>query len=189
MSSTQKPVAIVTGASSGIGLRITLALIKHGYDVVGTARTISKSKELKASADLVLVDGDISKKETAVKVAEAAIKHFGRIDLLVNNAGIFTSLSNFSAPRRDTSASCTVCTARLSAHRSWSRPYLRSNRLSLRRKRKPMSKRTETEIARRLNISYPNSRPFRPRRIIRLAGGTLEALVRMGRMIKGRPTL
>jgi len=89
MNSTQKPVAIVTGASSGIGLGITLALIKHGYDVVGTSRTISKSKELKASADLVLIDGDSSKKETAVNVAEAAIKHFGRIDLLVNNAGIF----------------------------------------------------------------------------------------------------
>jgi NAD(P)-dependent dehydrogenase (short-subunit alcohol dehydrogenase family) len=89
MNSTQKPVAIVTGASSGIGLGITLALIKHGYDIVGTSRTISKSKELKASADLVLIDGDSSKKETAVNVAEAAIKHFGRIDLLVNNAGIF----------------------------------------------------------------------------------------------------
>ncbi len=89
MSSTQKPVAIVTGASSGIGLGITLALLEHGYGVVGTSRTISKSKELKASADLLLVDGDISKKGTAVKVAEAAIKHFGRIDLLVNNAGIF----------------------------------------------------------------------------------------------------
>ncbi len=89
MSITPKPVAIVTGASSGIGLGITLALIKGGYDVVATSRTISKSKELKASADLLLVDGDISKKETAVKVAEAAIKHFGRIDLLVNNAGIF----------------------------------------------------------------------------------------------------
>src|SRR6266436_2180897 len=88
MNSIQKPVAIVTGASSGIGLGITLALIKHGYDVVGTSRTISKSKELKASADLVLIDGS-SNKETAVNVAEAAIKHFGRIDLLVNNAGIF----------------------------------------------------------------------------------------------------
>ena len=89
MNTTQQPVAIVTGASSGIGLGITLALLEHGYGVVGTSRSISKSKELKASADLVLVDGDISKKETAVKVAEAAIKHFGRIDLLVNNAGIF----------------------------------------------------------------------------------------------------
>jgi NAD(P)-dependent dehydrogenase (short-subunit alcohol dehydrogenase family) len=89
MSSTQKPVAIVTGASSGIGLGITQALLEHGYDVVGTSRMISQSKELKESAHLLLVDGDIGKKETAVKVAETAIKHFGRIDLLVNNAGIY----------------------------------------------------------------------------------------------------
>jgi NAD(P)-dependent dehydrogenase (short-subunit alcohol dehydrogenase family) len=89
MNSTENPVAIVTGASSGIGLGITLALLEHGYRVVGTSRSISKSKELKASANLVLIDGEISKKETAVKVAEAATKHFGRIDLLLNNAGIF----------------------------------------------------------------------------------------------------
>jgi NAD(P)-dependent dehydrogenase (short-subunit alcohol dehydrogenase family) len=89
MNNTKKPVAIVTGASSGIGLGTTLALIERGYDVVATSRTITKSKELKASADLVLIDGDISKKETALKLAEAAIQHFGRIDLLVNNAGIF----------------------------------------------------------------------------------------------------
>jgi NAD(P)-dependent dehydrogenase (short-subunit alcohol dehydrogenase family) len=89
MSSTQKPVAIVTGASSGIGLGLTQALLGHGYGVVGTARSISRSKELKASDDLILIDGDISKKETAVNVAQAAIDRFGRIDLLVNNAGIF----------------------------------------------------------------------------------------------------
>jgi NAD(P)-dependent dehydrogenase (short-subunit alcohol dehydrogenase family) len=89
MSITQKPVAIVTGASSGIGLGITLALLEHGYGVVGTSRAISKSKELKSSTDLLLIDGEISKKATAVQVTEAAIKHFGRIDLLVNNAGIF----------------------------------------------------------------------------------------------------
>jgi NAD(P)-dependent dehydrogenase (short-subunit alcohol dehydrogenase family) len=56
---------------------------------VATSRTISKSKELRPSSDLVLVDGDVSKKETAVKVVEAALNHFGRIDLLVNNAGIY----------------------------------------------------------------------------------------------------
>jgi NAD(P)-dependent dehydrogenase (short-subunit alcohol dehydrogenase family) len=44
---------------------------------------------LKASGDLVLVDGNIGKRDAAVKVADAAIRHFGRIDLLVNNAGIF----------------------------------------------------------------------------------------------------
>jgi NAD(P)-dependent dehydrogenase (short-subunit alcohol dehydrogenase family) len=81
--------AIVTGASSGIGLGITRALLEHGYRVVANSRTVSKSKELCASKDLVLVDGDISKKDTAIKVADAAIKRFGRIDLLVNNAGIY----------------------------------------------------------------------------------------------------
>ena len=82
-------VAVVTGASSGMGLGITRALFEHGYCVVANSRTISKSKDLKPSADLVLVDGDIGVKETAIKVAEAALKEFGRIDLLVNNAGIY----------------------------------------------------------------------------------------------------
>lgn len=82
-------VAIVTGASSGIGLGITQALLQHGYRVVGTSRTITQSKALKASGDLVLVDGDIGERDTAVKVAATAVSHFGRIDLLVNNAGIY----------------------------------------------------------------------------------------------------
>jgi NAD(P)-dependent dehydrogenase (short-subunit alcohol dehydrogenase family) len=85
----QQAVAIVTGASSGIGLGLTNALLERGWRVVGTARTISHSKNLKRSPDLVLVDGDVGKKETAVKVVDAAVNHFGRIDLLVNNAGIF----------------------------------------------------------------------------------------------------
>jgi NAD(P)-dependent dehydrogenase (short-subunit alcohol dehydrogenase family) len=89
MKTNQQPVAIVTGASSGIGLGLTRALLERGWRVVATSRTISKSKDLKPSHDLVLVDGEVSKKETAVKVVEAALKHFGRIDLLVNNAGIF----------------------------------------------------------------------------------------------------
>jgi NAD(P)-dependent dehydrogenase (short-subunit alcohol dehydrogenase family) len=81
--------AIVTGASSGIGLGIAQALLERGFRVVANSRTISKSTELKASGDIVLVDGDIAKKDTAIKVADAAISHFGRIDLLVNNAGIY----------------------------------------------------------------------------------------------------
>ena len=89
MNTTQQPVAIITGASSGIGLGLTQALLERGWRVVGTSRTISKSKDLKPSPDLLLVDGEVSKKETAVKVVEAALKHFSRIDLLVNNAGIF----------------------------------------------------------------------------------------------------
>ena len=81
----RQQVAIVTGASSGIGLGITRALLEHGYRIVANSRTISKSKELKPSADLVLVDGDIGKKETAVKVADAAVSHFERIDLRWNS--------------------------------------------------------------------------------------------------------
>jgi len=87
----KKQVAIVTGASSGIGLGVTRALLERRYRVVANSRTISKSKDLKPSEDLVLVDGDISKKETAIKVVEAAVRHFGRIDLLFNNAGIYIS--------------------------------------------------------------------------------------------------
>jgi NAD(P)-dependent dehydrogenase (short-subunit alcohol dehydrogenase family) len=89
MGANKKLVAIVTGASSGIGLGITRALLEHGYCVVGNSRTISKSKDLKASTDLVLVDGDISKKETAIKTVDAAMEHFSRVDLLVNSAGVY----------------------------------------------------------------------------------------------------
>jgi NAD(P)-dependent dehydrogenase (short-subunit alcohol dehydrogenase family) len=92
MNTTEQPVGIVTGSSSGIGLGITQALLERGWRVVATSRTISKSKDLKPSSNLVLVDGEISKKETAAKVVEAALQHFGRIDLLVNNAGIFKPL-------------------------------------------------------------------------------------------------
>ena len=89
MKFTQQPVAIVTGASGGIGLGLTQALLERGYRVVANSRSISRSKDLKSSEDLVLVDGDVGKKEIAIKVVETALKHFGRIDLLVNNAGIF----------------------------------------------------------------------------------------------------
>jgi NAD(P)-dependent dehydrogenase (short-subunit alcohol dehydrogenase family) len=91
MDTTLQPVAIVTGASSGIGLGVTQALLERDWRVVATSRTISKSKDLRPSPHLVLVDGEVSKKETAVNVVRAALKHFGRIDLLVNNAGIFIS--------------------------------------------------------------------------------------------------
>src|SRR5580704_15234332 len=86
---TETKTAIVTGASSGIGLGITEALLERGWRVVATSRAISKSEDLKPSSDLVLIDGDAGRKETAVKVAAAGIQQFRGIDLLVNNAGIF----------------------------------------------------------------------------------------------------
>ena len=89
MNTTQQSVAIVTGASSGIGLAVTQTLLERNWRVVGISRTITSSKELTPSSHLLLVDGDVSKRETALKVVDAALKHFHRIDLLVNNAGIY----------------------------------------------------------------------------------------------------
>ena len=80
---------IVTGASQGIGAGVVKAFLARGYDVVGTARSATKSKELSASDHLALIDGDIGQYETAQKVAELAIKKFGSIDAVVANAGIF----------------------------------------------------------------------------------------------------
>jgi NAD(P)-dependent dehydrogenase (short-subunit alcohol dehydrogenase family) len=82
-----KKTAIVTGASGGIGAGLVEGFLREGYNVVATSRNVSHS--LTASPSLVLVDGDIGKQETAVKTVEAAIKNFGTIDVLVNNAGIF----------------------------------------------------------------------------------------------------
>jgi len=88
MAGTRKTV-IVTGASQGIGAGIAKAFLARGYDVVGTARSATKSKELSASDHLALIDGDIGQFETAQKVAQLAIKRFGSIDAVVANAGIF----------------------------------------------------------------------------------------------------
>jgi NAD(P)-dependent dehydrogenase (short-subunit alcohol dehydrogenase family) len=82
-----KQTAIVTGASGGIGAGLVEAFLKEGYSVVGTS--LNGSQSMTSSPSLVLVDGDIGKQETAAKTVDAAIKHFGRIDVLVNNAGIF----------------------------------------------------------------------------------------------------
>src|SRR6185437_7446121 len=80
---------IVTGASQGIGAGVVRAFLARGYNVVGTARNATKSKELSTSDHLALIDGDIGQFETAQKVAELAIKKFGSIDAVVANAGIF----------------------------------------------------------------------------------------------------
>ena len=84
---SDKKTAIVTGAHQGIGAGLVEAFLKKEYNVVGTSLRVTES--LTASPSLVLLDGDIGKPETAAKVIEAAIEHFGTIDVLVNNAGIF----------------------------------------------------------------------------------------------------
>jgi NAD(P)-dependent dehydrogenase (short-subunit alcohol dehydrogenase family) len=83
---SDRKIAIITGASGGIGAGLVEAFLKEGYNVVATSLNVTQS--LKASPSLVLVDGDIGKQETAAKVVEAAIKNFETIDVLVNSAGI-----------------------------------------------------------------------------------------------------
>jgi NAD(P)-dependent dehydrogenase (short-subunit alcohol dehydrogenase family) len=81
--------AIVTGASQGIGAALVEALLNAGYNVVATSRNVNQS--LAASSNLVLVAGDIGKKDTAVKAVTAAMENFRSVDLLVTNAGIFST--------------------------------------------------------------------------------------------------
>ncbi len=82
---SERKVAIVTGASQGIGAALVAAWRGRGYRVVATARTIDPSKD----DDVVTVRGDIADRETARHVVAAGMERFGRIDTLINNAGIF----------------------------------------------------------------------------------------------------
>ncbi|GAA0843503.1 MAG: 3-oxoacyl-ACP reductase [Cupriavidus sp.] len=81
---TQK-VAIVTGASQGIGAELVKAYRERGYRVVATARSIRQADD----AGVLAVPGDIADPDTARRVVAQAIEAFGRVDTLVNNAGVF----------------------------------------------------------------------------------------------------
>ncbi|AWS44055.1 SDR family NAD(P)-dependent oxidoreductase [Streptosporangium sp. 'caverna'] len=80
-------VAVITGASQGIGAGLVDAFRKLGYGVVATSRSITPS----ADADVVTVQGDIAEAATAERVVAEALSRFGRIDTLVNNAGVFVA--------------------------------------------------------------------------------------------------
>ena len=80
-----KRVAIVTGASQGLGEGIVKGSRARGYGVVATSRSIQPSTD----PDLVTVAGDIGDPGTGRRLVAAALEKFGRIDTLVNNAGIF----------------------------------------------------------------------------------------------------
>jgi NAD(P)-dependent dehydrogenase (short-subunit alcohol dehydrogenase family) len=88
MADSQK-TAIVTGASRGIGAGLVEAFLKRGYNVVANSRHITRANSFAASANLALVDGDIGDRNTAAKIVDTAVSKFGRIDVLINNAGVF----------------------------------------------------------------------------------------------------
>jgi NAD(P)-dependent dehydrogenase (short-subunit alcohol dehydrogenase family) len=82
---TERKVAIITGASQGIGAGLVRGFLDRGYRVVANSRTIKPD----ASADLFTVPGDIADPAIAGRVIDSAVEQFGRVDTLVNNAGIF----------------------------------------------------------------------------------------------------
>ena len=84
-SGEPRKVAIITGASQGIGAGLVAGFRGCGYAVVGTARSIGPSDD----PGYVTVAGDIAQPETAQHVMDQALDRFGRIDSLINNAGIF----------------------------------------------------------------------------------------------------
>jgi NAD(P)-dependent dehydrogenase (short-subunit alcohol dehydrogenase family) len=82
-----RKVAVITGASQGIGAGLVRGFLDRGYRLVANSRSISPEK----SADLLCIPGDIADPDVAARVIEEGTKQFGRVDTLVNNAGIFIS--------------------------------------------------------------------------------------------------
>ena len=85
MSERSQPVAIITGAEQGIGAGLVAAFRRAGYAVVASSLSIPASDE----PDLLTVRGDITDVDTARRVVEQALDRFGRIDSLINNAGVY----------------------------------------------------------------------------------------------------
>jgi NAD(P)-dependent dehydrogenase (short-subunit alcohol dehydrogenase family) len=84
---TTHKVAIITGASGGIGAGMVAGYRKRNWAVVASSRTIKRSQE----PDLVTVAGDITEPATGDRIVETALDRFGRIDTLVNSAGAVIS--------------------------------------------------------------------------------------------------
>jgi NAD(P)-dependent dehydrogenase (short-subunit alcohol dehydrogenase family) len=80
-------VAVITGGSRGIGAALVSAYRARGYSVVATARSIEPSTD----PEIVTVAGDISEPETAHRVIDEALARYGRVDTLINNAGVFVA--------------------------------------------------------------------------------------------------
>jgi NAD(P)-dependent dehydrogenase (short-subunit alcohol dehydrogenase family) len=87
MGEANRRVAVITGGSQGIGAGLVAGYRKRGWAVVASARTITPAEE----PDLLTVRGDIAEPATAAQIVEAALDRFGRIDTLINNAGVFIS--------------------------------------------------------------------------------------------------
>ena len=87
MGDQEQKVAIVTGGSRGIGAGVVAGYRQRGWAVVASALTMEPPDD----PEVVVVDGDISEPATADRIVRQAVEHFGRVDTLVNDAGIYIS--------------------------------------------------------------------------------------------------
>jgi NAD(P)-dependent dehydrogenase (short-subunit alcohol dehydrogenase family) len=87
MSEQDRQVAIITGGSQGIGAGLVAAYRRHGWAVVATSRAIKPAGD----PAVLTVAGDVSEPATADRIIGGALERFGRVDTLINNAGIFIS--------------------------------------------------------------------------------------------------
>jgi NAD(P)-dependent dehydrogenase (short-subunit alcohol dehydrogenase family) len=87
MNGSGQKVAVITGGSQGIGAGLVAGYRELGWAVVASARRMKPSDD----PDLLAVEGDIADPGTADQIIDAALARFGRVDTLVNNAGIFLS--------------------------------------------------------------------------------------------------
>jgi NAD(P)-dependent dehydrogenase (short-subunit alcohol dehydrogenase family) len=99
--SAEPKVVVITGASQGIGAGLVEGFLGRGYRVVANSRKIEPS----VSPDVLSIAGDVADPETAGRIIGAAIDRFGRIDTLVNNAGVFLSKPYSIASDRVTASS------------------------------------------------------------------------------------
>ena len=85
--SAERKVVVITGASQGIGAALVSTFLGRKYRVIATSRSIAPSDD----ADVLAISGDIGDPETGRRVIAEGVAKFGRIDTLVNNAGMFIS--------------------------------------------------------------------------------------------------
>ncbi|MCL2385250.1 MAG: SDR family oxidoreductase [Alphaproteobacteria bacterium] len=104
---TEQKVAVITGASQGIGAALVKAYRDQNYRVVATARSIEPTND----PDVLSIAGDIADRKTAERTIFDGVARFGRIDTLVNNAGIFIGKPFTQYSEADFAAICGVNTA------------------------------------------------------------------------------
>jgi NAD(P)-dependent dehydrogenase (short-subunit alcohol dehydrogenase family) len=102
-----RKVALITGASQGIGAALVKAYRDRNYRVVATARSV----KWPGDDDILIVPGDIAERKTAERAVSEGMARFGRIDTLVNNAGIFIARPFTSYTKEDFAAVLSVNTA------------------------------------------------------------------------------